>query len=85
MEYDVLNADRIQSDLVIRGFFSADSLIHECKISLKSQNSYSKCVFLSENSVFMVQNSGTYLPQITKLTCAQKNEWNFEKVLENFK
>jgi hypothetical protein len=39
---------RIQADLVIRGFLSADLLIHECKISLKGHIS-------SQNVSFYLQ------------------------------
>ncbi len=35
----------------------------------KRQNFQSECVFLPANSVFEVQNSGTYLPGITRPTC----------------
>ncbi len=49
-------------------FLSADSLFHKCKISLKVQVS-SQNVSLSANFVFVVQDRGTYLPQITGLTC----------------
>ncbi len=44
MEYDVLNAVRIQADLVIV-IFSVDLLIRECKISLKSQIPSQKVTF----------------------------------------
>ncbi len=48
-------------------FLSANSLIHIKKL-FKMPNSQSKCVFSPANSVFAVQNSGTYLPRITRPT-----------------
>ncbi len=53
-------------------FLSANSLIHISKMP----NSQSKCVFLSTNSVFADQNSGTYLPRITRPTCTVTPVYN---------
>jgi len=51
-------------------FLSADSLIHKCKIYIKGQiSSQNVSFYISANSVVEVQNSGTYLPRITRLTC----------------
>jgi len=60
---------QLQADLIIRGLFSADLLIHKCKISLKGQISCQSVSLLSAKSLFAVQNCGTYLPRITRLTC----------------
>ncbi len=62
----------LQVDLVIRGLFICEFAYSHFKKWFKMPNFQSKCVFLSANSVFSVQNSGTYLPRITRLTCISK-------------
>ena len=59
----------LQVDLVIRGLFICEFAYSHFKNWFKMPNFQSKCVFLSVNSVFGVQNSRTYLPRITKPTC----------------
>jgi len=59
--------------LLSADFLSANLLIHICKIGLKGQIASQNVSFylriLSANSVFAVQNSNTYPPQITRPTC----------------
>jgi hypothetical protein len=45
---------------------------------------YSKCVFLSANLVFEVQNSGTYRPRITRPTCIIQIKVH-DEILDKFK
>jgi hypothetical protein len=54
---------RYKWNLLSTVFLSANSLIHISKIGFQS-----KCVFLSPNPVFTVQNSRVDLPQITRPT-----------------
>jgi hypothetical protein len=58
-----------QVDLVIRGLFICEFAYSHFKNWCKKPNSQSKCVFLSANLVFEVQNSGIYLQRITRPTC----------------
>ncbi len=67
---------RIQVDLVICGLFICEFAYSHFKNWFKMPNSQSKCVFLTANSVFAVQNSGTYLPRITRPTCTVKLGYN---------
>ncbi len=66
-----MDANAIQVDLVIRGLFICEFAYSHFKNCFYMPNFQSKCVFLSANSVFEVQNCGTYLPRITRLTCTQ--------------
>ncbi len=59
----------VQVDLDIRGLFICEFAVSHFKNWYKMPNSWSKCAFLSANSIFAVQNSGTYLPRITRPTC----------------
>ncbi len=62
----------VQEDLVIRGLFIFEFAYSHFKNWFKMPNFQSNCVFLSANSVFAVQNSGTYLPRKMRLTCMLK-------------
>ena len=55
-------------DLVIRGLIICEFAYSLMKNWSERPNFQSKCVFLSANSVFSVQNSRTYLPRITRET-----------------
>ncbi len=52
---------------VIHGLFICEFAYSHLKNWSKRTNFWSKCVFLSANSVFAVQNSGTHLPRKTVL------------------
>ncbi len=67
-------SSHVQVDFVIRGLFIWEFAFSYFKHSSKRPNFQSKCVFLSADSVFAVQNSGTYLQQITRSAC---NEFLF--------
>ncbi len=56
-------------DLVIRGLFICEFKYSHFKNWFNVSNFWSKCVFLSANSVFPVRNGGTYLSRITGLAC----------------
>ncbi len=62
---------QVQVDLVVRGLFICEFAYSHLKKWAKMPNFQSKCVFLSANSVFVVQNNGTYLPRITRPTCTR--------------
>jgi hypothetical protein len=55
-------AEKYSQPSIFADFLSANSLIH-----MKNDNSQ------SVNSRIMVQNSGTYLPRITRGNCTSKN------------
>ncbi len=62
-------------DLVIRGLFICEFACSHLKNLPKMPNFRSKCVLLSANSVFAVQNIGTYLLRITRPNCNDLSIW----------
>ncbi len=70
----------VQKGFVIYGFFYLQiRLFTIVKKNLKSPIFQSKCVFLSTNSLFAVQNSRPYLPPITRPTCLLLNLFIMQK------
>jgi hypothetical protein len=79
--FSLVKLHKVQLDPVIRGLFICEFAYSHFKKWFKMPNSQSKCVLLSANSVFVVQNSGMYLPRY-RYFCRNRNRT--EKRLLNF-